>query len=570
MSRSRARGLWPLPLVIVLLALLLAGLAPGPAGAASGLIGAGDPRYMAMFPPPQTKGELKVTLHPNQAALAKPVTIGFGLPLPPGFLYDDKKVALFDDLGHEIPIRVKPLAHWPEAMPGGGSLRAVLIQFEDMLAVDLARDYVLRWGAPRQAEEKRTWSARQDWVLVDDHSYPMGQVLEPPVYVTLPPAWLGMCLLKGRINPAGAVPGFDWYDREMRNYFATAINRSAYPLQDKLKIDYVHQSEPWLFDRAMTFFLVYIREGGLEPLRQAHRAAQFYARHIRPDGAFDLLGPGHGARDVKFGYQECLALDHWLTGDDIILDASRKVLTLLEAWDHHYDVDKGFWTERHMAFSLLNATVAYEIFGDRELLNQARERFDSVYQFQTRPPAGVPAGLGCTPHKGKQHGENVEGWYCSPWMSSLLVDAIMRYYVVTADPRVPESVTEFARFVAMRGLYTISHESYKQPYQVPMYLTNLHDPKQHMQDRWTDQQHALDMAAVMASALYLAPPDYRQRPLLEATLQQLIITAKFDFEKNVNAYGFRDGRPKYPLNPPRRFNWWFRTSAGLDWLMQPH
>ncbi|MFH1057655.1 MAG: hypothetical protein V1797_03110 [Pseudomonadota bacterium] len=552
-----------------MLAVLLTALAPAPAGAASGLIGAGDPRYMAFFPPPQTKGELKVTLHPNLAALAKPVVIGFGLPLPPGFLYDDKKVALFDDLGHEIPIRVKALARWPEAMPGGGSLRAVLIQFEDMLAVDLARDYLVRWGAPRKEEEKRAWSSRRDWILVDDHSYPMGQVLEPPVYVTLPPAWLGMCLLKGRINPAGAAPGFDWYDREMRNYFGTAINRYDYPVQDKLKIDYVHQSEPWLFDRATTFFLVYIRQGGLEPLRQAHRAAQYYAQHLRADGAFDLLGPGHGARDVKFGYQECLALDHWLTGDEVILDASRKALTLLGAWDHHYDLDKGFWTERHMAFSLLNATVAYEIFGDRELLNQARERFDSVHRFQTHPPAGAPAGLGCTPHKGKQHGENVDGWYCSPWMSSLLVDAIMRYYVVSADPRVPESVTEFARFVAQKGLYTISHESYKQPYQVPMYLTNLHESDKHMLDRWTDQQHALDMAAVMAAALYLAPPDHRQRPLLEGALKQLIITAKFDFEKNVNAYGFRDGRPKYPLNPPRRFNWWFRTSAGLDWLMQP-
>ncbi|MFZ5586904.1 MAG: hypothetical protein ACOZHQ_13370 [Thermodesulfobacteriota bacterium] len=564
----------PLPPLIILLAVLLSLLAgwaasPAPAGAASGLVGAGDQRYLAFFPPPQARGELKISLHPAKPAVGRPVVIGFGLPFPPGFSDDPGRIALFDNLGHEIPIHVKVLARWPQAMPGGGSLRAVLIQFQDLIAAEMQRDYLVRWGQPRGQSEKRGWSSRQDWILVDDGSYPPGAVMEPPVYVTLPPAWLGMCLLKGRINPAGTAPGFAWYDQEMRNYFGTAVNHYEYPVQEKLQIDYVHQSEPWLFDRATTLFMVYLRQGGLEPLRQAHRAAQYYARQIRSDGGFALLGNGPNSRDVKFGYQECLALDHWLTGDELMLDVSRRVLALLDAWDHHYGLDKGFWTERHMAFSLLNATVAYEILGDPALLTQARERFDSVHQFQTQPPAGAPAGLGCTPHKGKQHGENLEGWYCSPWMTALLVDAIMRYYLVSADPRAPESVTEFARFVAQRGLYTINHESYKQPYQVPMYLTNLHDPAKHMIDRWTDQQHALDMSAVMAAALRLAPPDHRHRQLLERALNELLLTAQFDFEKNVNPYGHRDNRPKYPLNPPRRFNWWFRTTAGLDWLIEP-
>lgn len=566
------RSLSPRPFLAALLfAALLAWLAApaAPAAAASGLVGAGDPRYQAFFPPPQTKSELKVALHPAKQAVGRPVVIGFGLPFPPDFLHDENKIALFDNLGQEIPIHVKALARWPQTMPGGGSLRAVLIQFQDLIAAEMRREYLVRWGEPRKQSEARGWPARQDWIPVKDGSYPLGTVTEPPVYVTLPPAWLGMCLLKGRINPAGAAPGFAWYDQEMLNYFGTMINRYDYPVQEKLQINYVHQAEPWLFDRAMALFMVYVRLGGLEPLRQAHRATQFYARQIKPDGTFSLLGNIPGARDVKYGYQECLALDHWLTGDELILDASRRVLTLLDAWDHHYDVDKGFWTERHMAFSLLNATTAYEIFGDHDLLTKARDRFEAVHKFQTRPPEGVPAGLGCTPHKGRQHGENVEGWYCSPWMSSLLVDAIMRYYLVSADPRVPESVTEFARFAAQKGLYTISHETYKQPYQVPMYLTNLYDPGKHMLDRWTDQQHALDVAVTMASALYLAPPDYRHRELLQRTLKQLIITAQFDFEKNVNPFGYKDNRPKYSLQPPRRFNWWFRTSAGLDWLMQP-
>lgn len=544
------------------------------AGTASAQVAAGprDPRHLAFFPPVQTSGQVRIGLHPAPEAVGRPVVVGFGMPFPPGFVSDPERISLVDNIGKELPIRVAVLGRWPQGMPGAGSLRAVLIQFEDYLGADLERHYLVRWGERRSLSERRTWPARQGWLPVRDGSYPEGAVSEPPVYVTLPPEWLGQCLLKGRVNPGGTNPGFAWYDQAMNAYFSTAINQFPHPVEDKHLISYQRGNEPWLYDRAMALFVVYIRQGGLEPLRQAHRAAQYYASLVGPDGRFGLLDERRGP-DMKYGYQECLATDYWLTGDESLKEASRRVAALLGgSWKPDYNPERGFWNERGLAFALLNATVAYELLDEPVWLDQARAQFQAAHSLQFNPPPGAPAGTGCLVHRGKQHGEkgeNLEGWYCSPWMGALLADAMLRYYLVSGDSRTPESILGLGRFVARMGIYSVETPQSKRPYLVPSYIASAEDPARSLNERTTDQQHALDVARSLALALYFCPPGDPVRPELEKALDELLDTARYDFERNHNKLGAKFAKPSHPLNPPRRFSWWFRTTADLDWLLQP-
>ncbi len=549
---------------------LLAALALGllflsPPGAAAG---AGpDPAWQGFFPPVQEQGEIKITLHPQARATGRVVVVSFGVPFPPGYLQDPAKLAVLDSLGKEMPLATKVLARWLPPTPGAGSIRAVLVQFRDYLSSPVARTYTLRWGRPRKLNEKRLFRARSGWLPVKDGSYPPGAVMEPPVYVTLPPAWLGKCLLKGRILPARPGGPYAWYDQAMGRFFLTAANLSHPPVQQKYRINYADKYEPWLFDRAMTFFITYIRLGGLEHLRQAHRAAQYYASLIGPDGTFRLL-TGKYTRDMKYGYQECLALDYWLTGDEKMRETSTRVTKLFDSWDPHYSVGKGFWTERHLAFLLLNATVAYEISGEPRFLAKARDTFDAAWRLQNDPPRGVPRGSGCMLHRGRQHAEKVKGWLCSPWMSVLMVDAMMRYYLVTADDRVPRSIQELADFISRYGLYKVVYnKKQKAPWITPHYLASPQPLKYYHTKQWTDPQHALDVSSIFAAAIYLAGKQGRPQQQYRQVFHQLQATARFDLKRTFNRYGPKFGKPQYPLNPPRKFNWWFRTTASIDWLV---
>ncbi|PYS67323.1 MAG: hypothetical protein DMF69_23375, partial [Acidobacteria bacterium] len=55
-------------------------------------------------------------------------TVSFGLPLPPGFLSDTRRVRVVDDSGQELAAAVRQLEPW---RIGGrnGSIRSLLIQF---------------------------------------------------------------------------------------------------------------------------------------------------------------------------------------------------------------------------------------------------------------------------------------------------------------------------------------------------------------------------------------------------------------------------------------------------------
>lgn len=522
-----------------------------------------DPAYLGFFPTPEPKGRLDVKVYPDKRATGKVTVFSFGMPFPPGYISDPKLIALLDGTGKEVPIHVKVLATWPAPVPHAGSIRAALIQFQDYLAVDSQRTYTVRWGQPRKEDDPEARPVRQDWLGVEDKSFPSPPVQDPPAYVVLPNTWLVKCLLKERMLPADADLKWEFYDFFARKQFLTTTNQFDYPVLDEYLVHPEKDAECWLFDRAATFWVTYFRYGGLAPLRQAQRSSQLYASLMHPEGRFQLLDPKQN-QDMKYGFQECLAMDYWLSGDERMLTASQNVADLLETWNFHLRTH-GFWTERHLAFALLNATVRYELTGDPKMLEKAREVFEAAYSAQLNPLPGAPKD-GCMVHTGEQHGEGLDGWVCSSWMSALAVDAMMRYYIVTADPRVAKSVELLAQSFVRYGTYHFPPSSEKYPWLVPHYLYGSQPPKDKDDYEYDDAQHCIDTLKIMAVAQYFMRKEGRSNPEFDQVRDELLKTAKWNFDRWHNPGGPKVGKPEYSVLPKRRYGWTFRTTASLDWL----
>lgn len=564
-SHARALAPYRAPLLVaVLLAALLALWLPGMARATKAQ--PDQAAYRGFFPPVLARGQVRVTLHPNPAVLGKLNHVSFGAPFPPGFVSDPRQIRLLDDAGQEVPLFVRVLARWPEPVPGAGSIRSALVQFRDLMESARPRVYRLVWGSPRARSEPQGWPARTGWLPVTDGTYPPGKVYDPPVYMTFPAGWLGLCLLKGRMLPAGQIPQFRFYDRAMTAMADTVVNRFEGPVKPKQYTDYLKKYSVWLYDRPAALFVTYFRTGEVRFLRDAHRAAQFYADNVEPDGRFALLPPKR-RQDMKYALVEGLALDYWLFGDPRLKIAANRALKQLNNWRYTYVPGGGHWTERHLALALLIATTGYELTGDPQLLKRAADIFSAGYAMQTSPPPGAPRD-GCMIHLAKQHGVWAEGWYCCPWMSALLVDGMLRYYIVSADPRVPHSVVMLADFVAAHGTYR-TRLAPKKPleFNFPHNLVSSRFRMKSEMNPWDGREHAMDVSKILAAGIYFNRKAGKSNPALQKILDELLTLARWNFDTKFPRGYLRWQLPKAVVKPPRKFGWWFRTTADLDWLL---
>lgn len=563
---ARRQGAWSVRAALVLVSFFTLWCA-SQAGAAP-TADPQSPAYRAFFSPPQPQGSLAVPLVAHERALKRVLVAGFGMPFPPGYLTDANNLSLTDNTGRELPIYVKVLAHWAPPVPGAPSIRAVLIQFQDYMSSSQPRQYTVHWGKPRRQNLPRGWPSRQDWLPVTDGSYPRGQVYDPPVWALLPPSWLDKCLLKGRFLTSRPHPSTDWVGKAQANYFGHTINQptlSSYDIAQQQKgrrfgYDYLTKYAPWLYDRSMAQFVLYLRTGRLDPLQAGHRSAQFYASQLEPNGKFGLLEKKRDV-DLKYASQEGMTLDYFLTGDESLLAAAKRQVKTLESWDPTYSPQRTFWTERQLGIGLVASVASYEMTGDPMMLQKARHFFEVGYHMQLNPPPGAPRD-GCLIHTAKQHGQRYDGWYCSPWMTALFFDAALRYYIITADPRVAESAILMGQFMVKTATYrfTVGKGKDTRTYIFPYYMVSSQNHTGH--DIHDDKMHALDTSKMVAMAYYFAGKLGQPREQFRSLFEELMRTAQWPIPKVEYKR-----RPSYINTPPRRFNWWFRPTLDLGWLM---
>ena len=519
-------------------------------------------------------GQTAFTLYPIESVAPNQQTrVSFGVPFPKGFVTDLSKVRLLGAGGAEAPVSIQELTPWRDlsTLTNLNSVRSALVQtdvsFPDTDGNGRADPLSLNieWGMTARTQQALApVSVRSTWVAVNDADFPASHgVYEPRAYALFSADWYGQSMLKSRLQPFGTEndPNFASYENYFLNFGRTAVNDVDPRVTEANKVHYLTDFDPWLFDRATTLYQLAFRSGRVDFLREAHRAAQFYANHISADGHFDMR-----AGDMKYVYGEGISSNYWLTGDDRLPAVQRRMIPAFDGFNATYTASTGFWTERHAAFKLLGYTTGFELLGDAAIGQKAQNTFNAYFNMQSNPVGGAPNN-GLLMHTSASHGEGGGELVASPWMSVLLVDAVERYYVHSGDARVKQFVTRMADGINRVGesMYTGTFNG--RSVLVPYYLAgpNL-TADQHMQDIAGDVEHAADVSKVFALAYFFSRADGAPNATYLGRFNDLTNSADAAFDYWYRPSGPASGLTEYRLTPPRKFNWWFRTTADNDYL----
>jgi hypothetical protein len=541
---------------------------------------------------------LSAALVPHREAVGDEVVVSFGLPLPPGVLTDPARVRVMGPGGAEVPRYVKTLGDWrrvpparllcaglpPPRQPG---VRSALVQlshsFTDTNPVILTIE--VGGHAAKRVRDKPV-PVRSTWRLVKEGSFSeKHKVHEPKVYVLLPPRWLACSNLTTLSSIAGEHGFLNASDAGQVNYFYTTFNDPrANPkgIRAKDRIDYLGENEPWLYDRAQTYYNGYFRTGSLDFLREAHRAAQYYISLLYTSadcegltgaygcsGHFRLLSkdPRKPYKDSKYSYNESLATLYWLTGDprplkhlaDVTQATKRNVPLTFEINNM-----KVWFTERHWANALLAPLFEYEVSGDKALAEYVTKGVDALFRSQQNPfpPGSKNPVNGCWNHNWEQTGKV---GIC-PWKMSLLAHALLRVYHTLGDKRIPRVLVDAARCVVDRALY-FPKETKRW---TPRNEATSHGAQKSLDgDPWSDAEHAIDIAYVTALGAYFTK-DSAQRKRWTDLTRKLIKThekmlSNWDYNTKHGWPGNK--RPRFRLSPPRKYNWWYKNAGAIGWLI---
>ncbi|HEX2445066.1 MAG TPA: hypothetical protein VHJ77_14065 [Vicinamibacterales bacterium] len=200
------------------------------------------------------------------------------------------------------------------------------------------------------------------------------------------------------------------------------------------------------YDAITTTYQLYARTGTLTHLVNARR----WALHHRRD-QINLSGPDIGhprypsqyLNNTRYTFPQGLIQDYFMFGDEQARQASAIVvdnfyLPHAESWYYKAPNTRGFWTEREAAFSLIGIMAHYEGTGNAVYLNKVRDRVASLRRMQ------VDNGGRARVHNLYDHdpseGCGQPDYGSSPWMSGLLLEAIIKYHKLTNDPLARESI----------------------------------------------------------------------------------------------------------------------------------
>ncbi|MFT5756263.1 MAG: putative repeat protein (TIGR01451 family) [Alteromonadaceae bacterium] len=536
------------------------------------------------FPVVQEQGRTEATIHPIESVHPnKKMLISFGVPFPKGYMTDLGKLRVLNAAGEELAIFTKVLTPWRYlgTLTTGPSIRAAIVQV-NLSFPDTDNDgkgdsisLIIEWGQnsrtfPLLAERP----ARENWQLVNSQMYPeLENIYEPPAFATFTPEWYGKSVIKTRLYAEGEHKGFSGYEQLFKLFSNTSLNKVDPRVSIEYLNEYLSKYSSWLFDRPMTLYQLALKTGNVEILREAHRASQFYSQHINENGYFDLKP----TNDLKYSSIEGLAANYWLTGDSNQLAIIERMIPGFKSFNMTYTLDSNFWTERHAAFSLAGFVVSFELFGDSDTGQLAIDAFSTLLSMQNTPLGEVDV-TGALFHTGNSHGGGGEQLISSPWMSALLIDSVERYYIHSNDQRVKTFVYKMADYMEKEGIYYTAdfNKDFLPASAVPFYIAGqgLSDQQRNF-DPWSNIEHAPDVSKIFALAYFFSRIDNTPSLIYLNNFSELFKTSmELAFPRWVRPAApsailgtYQGGKSVFRTSPTRKFNWWFRTTTNLDWLI---
>ena len=564
------------------------------------------------FAAPQASGSIAVKLHPMENVTpGTPALVTFGIPFPPASVTvgDLSRIRVLNN-GAEAAVSVTMATPWrliDQPAADAQYVRVATIQILHAFRVRYP-DYeqiTVEWGVTPRAQERTFENPRNGWHAITAGSFKgVPGVSEPDVYALLPKQFLSLGVLtlaralpfsdeipEGRDDPAAFKARFPFSDLQLidysfKNNFYTAINQDD-PRATNV-IDFRRDFEPWLYDRVATFFHLYLRSGFLKALREAVQNAEFFRTQIADDtstppiciGIFQLKraagGCGNGSNNAMYSNVEGLAYSFWLTGDPLLLSPIRWAVI------HHNTNDMssrwspaaGAWTERGTGLNTLANVVMFELFGDKVSADRVKSAIQDYAWHQNGADGLLPSNRldGALYHLGSQHGDGLETDYvASPWMTVLIVNALIRAYGVTKDPAIPDMLIRIARWESKITRFDGDSEYDTSPVshllRYPLYIVRA-DGSGSRLDATSAAEHALEVAASISWGSYFARLMGKAEPELDAAVNDLYLTYTEGVGYWLRPLAPASGLTAFRMTPPRKISWEHRPSGSLSWLME--
>lgn len=388
---------------------------------------------VTMDAPARAVSSIKLTLVADRGE-ASDTVVSLGMPFPPGLLGDIRMISLRNQAGAEIPAYVAALAHWPV----DGSLRSALVAFRITLPHGASTDYEVALGTPRSLSAPEPIPANPDG----------------PVAALLPAAWYSSSQHSGTLVPVEENKRFAAYDATLESTL-WRIDYSAYGVSCERTAD--HRT---YYDGPHALYQLFLRTGDARHFRRAREEAVWYRAHeLRWSDHRAIAIQSCEANDwtpakplnwsvLRRMLSQGMLDDHLLTGDPAAREA---VLGLGEAYRRNLpsliagSTPSLEATERNMAWTVMGL-VAYAALDDRAVVKEAMTTaVDRAVAWQALGCSGAfehdlaradPEECSDGPRGG------------SPFMTSLLVDALGDYHQLTRDTRIVEVVSKVAQWYA--------------------------------------------------------------------------------------------------------------------------
>jgi hypothetical protein len=349
-----------------------------------------------------------VTVYSGTGANGPAGLVSNAVPFRAGMVNSATGVRVLDGAA-EVPVAARVLATWPS----DGSVRSLLLQFD----APVAKNYTVQI-APRTTTDRAfipvTWDV-------------------PTRIFTLPASWVSDSLIFWEQRPLGQTGFPAWDQKQLSSYASIATVGTA-----------ICASGDQYYDSITTSYQLYARTGNVTYLINGRR----WALHHRRDQIY-LSGSsiGHGRctdlSKTRYTFPQGLVQDYFMFGDEEAKAVSGLIVDnfyMTHPSGNYYIAPntRGFWTEREAAFSLIGILAHFEATGNTTYLNTVRDRVASLHRMQ------VDNGRRAWVHNLYDHDPS-EGcaqtdYGSSPWMSGLLLEAIIKYHKLTGDPLARESV----------------------------------------------------------------------------------------------------------------------------------
>ncbi len=491
----------------------------------------------------------------------------FNIPLPPGLIKDTNNLSIYNASNKSLTFYAEPIVWWKYLNTlENNSIRAlkIFLKVDNFHTIPDKLDIKINFENPPENKIIEKPLNVEEWtyseVLIGNkNTIKSKKIREPIVYSTYSPEWLSLCLLRSRTLPTSKSKKLKWFDKSFLNFSNTVYDGINRPKSSPQKFD-ISDYEPWMYDLAATIFNLYIKTGDVKWLKQAHLLTQIYSSFINESGQSTLKQN----LDLKHSYNLSMLIDYILIGDASLKAKIEHVAKFTSNWREDYKLNYGFWTERHQTYSLLGALVAWEATGEPIYAKRAAKIAKTTI-LEAKSPENGWESQGCILHTIRSHeGDADDRPACSPWMSALLSDAMLRYYIQSRDEQALHFLYELAVFTSNYGIYEVTNEVHMKNMYVPWYLASK-TVKYTDDGPWGDREHACDVSGLLAKGLWAGHQINQDTKSISRSLEKLLYTCR----KTLDRYyvtSKKNNSKYWKIYPARKFNWWFGSTSDLTYL----